>query len=293
MIFRIPQRLVLRVLGAALVVGATAALLILFGLSADGRRGRPAGSAAATAQRLEALQALATATPSPTPIGLTPQQIDCLGFFGGVQGYEHANALQQQGMLRAIQNCVNGELGLPPKPAPAKSRAASEPAALAGVPTPIPLIPAGAGFIGSQGSAPTAAGQYSFANGWFEDNPSPGITDITVWAGAENVRDPQTGAIVDQSKGLVVVFANDTHGLVGSGPQYLPTPGKDGPVKVVAAVGETLALRAQDGAMFYFDVPSRQFVSALPVATATPGEGRGNRGETGAGSERVTATPGP
>lgn len=265
------------VLSLALVLGATAAILVLFGVSLGSRRARSAGANPAAAARLGALQAVATSTPSLTPVALTPQQFDCLGFFGGLDGYQHSNVLQQQGMLRAIQNCVNGELGLPPAPAPTRSRAAARSAAAAGVPTPLPLERAGAGFIGTQGSAPTAAGQYGFSNAWSEDNPSKGIINVTVWAGNETVRDPQTGAIVDRSQGVVWVIVRNANFTVTAGP-YLPTPGKDGPVMVVGAVGETLELKAKDGTMFYFDVPSQTFVSSLPAASPTPPQGRGTRG---------------
>lgn len=48
-----------------------------------------------------------------------------------------------------------------------------------------------------------------------------------------------------------------------------PIPAKAGRIKVVDAKGQRLAIHAETGSMFYFDVPTRQFVSSLDPATPT------------------------
>ncbi len=47
---------------------------------------------------------------------------------------------------------------------------------------------------------------------------------------------------------------------------------KGGPVRIVGAQGQRLILKTDIGTIFYFDLPSRRFVSSLTeiVPTATP-----------------------
>ena len=42
------------------------------------------------------------------------------------------------------------------------------------------------------------------------------------------------------------------------------TPRRVGPIRVTDAVGERLTLHADEGTLFYFDVPTRQWVTPGP-----------------------------
>lgn len=134
--------------------------------------------------------------------------------------------------------------------------------------TPEPLITAdtrrtaGAGTIIWNFPAPFPAVGYQItANKWVEVSEA---TIIEVFAGARrNVNDWQ-----DVSQGLVIVFEETPQGSIISGNEY-ETPTKSGPVQITDAQGERLILQTRDGVMFYFDVPSRQFVDGLTV-TVTP-----------------------
>jgi hypothetical protein len=82
-------------------------------------------------------------------------------------------------------------------------------------------------------------------------------TSIGVYAGAEP-DDPSQG---------VINFSPDVI-------NHIRTPGKDGAVLVASEFNNRLVLVAEDGTVFYFDIPARRFVSSLtewvPTLTATP-----------------------
>lgn len=48
-----------------------------------------------------------------------------------------------------------------------------------------------------------------------------------------------------------------------------PIPVKSGRIRIVDARGQRLAMQAENGMVFYFDVPTRQFVSSLDPTTPT------------------------
>lgn len=64
-----------------------------------------------------------------------------------------------------------------------------------------------------------------------------------------------------QDQGAIMVETTDRAGAVIGGPITYNTPTRAGFVTVVGAVGERLTLRAEDGTLFTFDVPSRQWVN--------------------------------
>lgn len=63
-----------------------------------------------------------------------------------------------------------------------------------------------------------------------------------------------------QGKVLVALIDRETFRFVGE-PSYYETPGHNGKVQVIDAVGERLTLRAADGTLFYFDVPTSSWVN--------------------------------
>jgi hypothetical protein len=78
--------------------------------------------------------------------------------------------------------------------------------------------------------------------------------NIGVFAGGD-------GYAGDPTQGLLVVVVK-TPDRVPIGPvETYRTPMKAGPVEIIAAVGERLTLRAEDGTRFYFDVATRQWVN--------------------------------
>ncbi len=110
-------------------------------------------------------------------------------------------------------------------------------------------------------------GHYLIENQWWE---TIGSHSIRVYAGAkrgDGVNDlpkPWQGIV------FVVVVGPDSTRLPGGG--TYETPKKVGAVKIVDAQGQRLVLKAEDGTLFYFDVPTRQFVSSLtaPVTPVVP-----------------------
>ena len=85
-------------------------------------------------------------------------------------------------------------------------------------------------------------------NQWHE---KMGANQLAVYAGA-TAKEP--------AQGLIAVVVTDHFGTVLQ-QNFYSTPTKDGPVRVVSAVGERLTLQSKSAATFTFDIPSRQFVS--------------------------------
>ena len=48
------------------------------------------------------------------------------------------------------------------------------------------------------------------------------------------------------------------------------TPTQNGIVKIIAEQNEQLTLEAEDGTLFVFDIPSREFVDSTLAVTPTP-----------------------
>ncbi len=120
------------------------------------------------------------------------------------------------------------------------------------VPVPTePIRPLGAGTVYDDSFDPVFSKQMRIANKWWE--PVGDGTLVVLAGSGYQIRDAQQG-------GLIIVMEDAQHKLTGSTESYL-TPSRHGYVQVVDAVGERLTLRAEDGTLFYFDVPSRQWVS--------------------------------
>ncbi len=72
-----------------------------------------------------------------------------------------------------------------------------------------------------------------------------------------------------QGQILVQVFDAETNAII-SGPDLYTAPAQVEWVKVIDAVGERVTLQADTGALFYFDVPTRQWVSPPPLPSVSP-----------------------
>ncbi len=136
-----------------------------------------------------------------------------------------------------------------PPPGPSPVPATSAPASVA-------RRPAGAGNIVTDFVPPFPPMSYVITSLWYED---AGDQRIFVYAGA--LRD-NPGETSSASQGVVIVVVQTLDGgaLPGGG-TYL-APGKTGPLHIVDANGERLALQSDSGARYYFDVPTRQFVAS-------------------------------
>jgi hypothetical protein len=272
-------------------VGASVAIVAVLALSLACEGVRQGRIPSVGTSPIESLQASGTSGPTPTPLPLSPQQIDCINkFWGSVEEFRRYNPSVQHAILQGLQvDCVDKELGIVPPPPPTVQVSGPNARALTAPSAAIPTKIAGAGgILLKPGNPPPKIAAFPVirvVNEWSEGGPTA-FTDV--WAGYADVRDQQTGTH-DFSQGLLVVSAT------GKPDEAYPTPSKSGPIRIVDAVGETLELQAQDGTLFYFDVASRQFVSSLPAATATatPGQGRGNRGGTAAGASTPIGTPAP
>ncbi len=129
--------------------------------------------------------------------------------------------------------------------------------------------PAGAGYI-VQIQPPYSSYQYHMQNAWYQD--TDGKTKRTIlWAGAKANADgttTQQGVIALQVWRLSTINNRTVPTLVDAA-EYL-TPCAVGAVRVVGALGAQIRLRStMTGGVFYFDVPSRQYISS-PACTLTP-----------------------
>jgi hypothetical protein len=133
----------------------------------------------------------------------------------------------------------------PPGPSPAPATVTTMPA---------PRQPAGAGNIVTDFVPPFPAMTHVITTMWYEDASGK---RIFVYAGA--LRDsPGTNSPASQGVVIVVVQTPEGGALPGGG-TYL-APGKTGPLRIIGASGERLALKSDSGATLYFDVSTRQFV---------------------------------
>lgn len=128
----------------------------------------------------------------------------------------------------------------------------------------IPLIPAGAGFI-DHGLPPYYDHGFEVENIWVEDTQT-GTLRTFVSAGYLS---GSGGEITTQ--GLIDVRVLKPDGAFVYGKQVL-TSIQAGSLHIVDAVGERLILQSTNGTTFYFDAPTRQFVSSIDavVPTFTP-----------------------
>jgi hypothetical protein len=128
------------------------------------------------------------------------------------------------------------------------------------VSTPVELTPdsavrmAGVGRIVEDAQTGFSSEIGFFRNQWQEEADTPyGRVYTTIFAGVER-HDPLQGLIF-----MEVV----TQSLSTSFGSYR-TPLRAGSIQVIDAVGERLTLRADNGTLFYFDVPTRQWVMPAP-----------------------------
>jgi hypothetical protein len=127
-------------------------------------------------------------------------------------------------------------------------------------PTPAPYTPGpwdwGSGFYG--GEAPFPAQAYKMVSTWY------GMVNnfrVTVYAGG--LRD-DPGVSQSASQGFLLVVAASPEGEYH--PESYLSPVKAGPLKIVSVENLRLVINTPDGYVFYFDLPSRQFIDSLDAA---------------------------
>ena len=102
---------------------------------------------------------------------------------------------------------------------------------------------------------------FNSIRGWKMENYWRGMVDgiwIDIYAGVR--RDDWT-----QGR-LLLQHTELTGGLIAS----VATPLKSGTIKVIAEQNQQLTLEAEDGTLFVFDIPSREFVDSSLAVTPTP-----------------------
>ncbi|MEZ4678846.1 MAG: hypothetical protein R2932_31975 [Caldilineaceae bacterium] len=132
--------------------------------------------------------------------------------------------------------------------------------------------PAGVGFIVfDMPSFKIVPSMEQWQNTWVK-NFDRNRQQLAVWAGAEGRADLKLS-----SQGLIAMMTFEIvtepvyKGFTfSSGLDQYRTPTQSGAVRIVDAVGETLILQSAGGEIYYFDLPSRQFVPAIPGGTPTP-----------------------
>ncbi len=130
----------------------------------------------------------------------------------------------------------------------------------------LPRRPAGVGTIIDSDVSPLSS-DYSIENSWYAEIQGK---LIQVFAGARREEGPPKSRNTWQ--GVVVIWVTTPSGAVLPEGSTHNTLARVGPVKIVDVQGQRLVLKAEAGSTFYFDVPSRRFVSSLSeiVPTATP-----------------------
>jgi hypothetical protein len=116
---------------------------------------------------------------------------------------------------------------------------------------------AGAGWIVDDFSSPFPAMSHVITNMWYEETDGK---RINVYAGA--LRD-NPGISTEARQSVVVVLIQSIDGSILPGGGTYSAPAAAGPLDVADASKERLVLQAENGARFYFDVPTRAFVSSL------------------------------
>ena len=200
---------------------------------------------------------LPSPSPLPTPTELPGPMLEAT---------KEADLLQQQQTRDAARLTPQptGTLVVDWTPPPATPR----PTAYGPVPD---TTPAGAGGIVAI-RGPFQSSMFLGENAWYMDTEG-GRTRLVVYAGAvpENatLTDPvRQGAVIVQVERLSLQDGRTVAEMLESH-LYL-TPQQAGPVRVIGAAGEQLELQSTTGVIFYFDVPSRQFVSSLTDGSPTP-----------------------
>lgn len=117
---------------------------------------------------------------------------------------------------------------------------------------PVPMRTAGAGVLDDEAGGGEYSQQIRMVNAWWEN--LPGQRSLVVIAGT-------AGGEGDVPQGAILVVLQDitTHTKIGDPTIYL-APTNNRYVRVIDAVGERLTLRSEDGTLFYFNLPTRQWV---------------------------------
>lgn len=160
-------------------------------------------------------------------------------------GYPAAKATLEAG-VQQTRIAASGRPQPPRGPTPVPETVAAAPVA---------RRPAGAGFVVTDFVPPFPPMSHVITSLWYE--PS-GNQNTLVYAGA--LRDDPGGSAGD-SQGVVIVQIERPDHTLASSATY-PTPTKSGAVRITGAQGERLVLQSENGPIFHFDVPSRQFVSS-------------------------------
>jgi hypothetical protein len=115
-----------------------------------------------------------------------------------------------------------------------------------------PIRTAGAGAIYDDSFVQNPDNVIKVTNSWSEN---VGNQEIVVYAGAKfQYEDPQQGML------MVVIYLKGTWDIA-SGPELYQSPSRAGKLRTIDAVGQRLTVRAENGTLFYFDVPTRAWVS--------------------------------
>ena len=134
------------------------------------------------------------------------------------------------------------------------------------VPTPVPWHN---GMIDNDNMAAVSHMEYTMTNGWMGQVNGD---DVRIDAGGRNNK---SGLIQDDAQGVIVITTYSIDGDNAWGLNWstetidAPIP-NTGVLTITAVTNNRLTLRAKNGAIFYFDVPTRRFVDSLAAAVGVP-----------------------
>ena len=98
-------------------------------------------------------------------------------------------------------------------------------------------------------------------------DPDPYYTYRSCWAGRQDNEYlfVSSGALKSEpAQGMVRVYTTTLEQRTRGPEQTYTTPLKAGLVLIISSISQRLTLQAEDGTLFYFDVPTRQWVTPLP-----------------------------
>ncbi len=176
------------------------------------------------------------------------------------------SAAAQQAQQKRYDACVQAyNTRLTPKPVPARRLTLEAPHTIVAPTAVVPRTPAGAGTILDNGASPLGS-LYDIENSWVFETQD---RIYSVYAGARREEGHPQPKSAMQGVVFVQVYTPSGDYLPGGGMFDVPVK-NGGSVKIVGAQGQRLILKTDNGTTFYFDVPTRQFVSGLASATVTP-----------------------
>jgi hypothetical protein len=177
------------------------------------------------------------------------------------------SAAAQQSQKKRYDACVQAyNTRLTPKPVLPLQLTLEAPRTIFAPTAVVPRTPAGAGTILESGASPLSS-MYVIENSWVFETQD---RIYSVYAGGQAEEGPPQPRSAMQ--GLVSVWVWKPNGEPfpgGDGGTYDVPVKNGGSVKIVGAQGQRLILKTDNGTTYYFDLPTRQFVSAL-AATVTP-----------------------